>query len=47
MLVAAYHRTEDLFAIPHQILQICPDYKLYLRKDACLPAWGVNYIFQR
>ena len=45
MLVAAYHRTEDLFAIPYQILQICPDYKLYLRKDPGIPAWGINYLF--
>ena len=47
MLVAAYHRTEDLFAIPMQVLELCPDYRLTLRKDSCLPAWGINYIFQR
>ena len=45
MLVAAYHRTEDLFAIPEAVFSIRPDYKLYLRKDPAIPAWGVNYIF--
>ena len=45
MLISAYHRTEDLFAIPQQVLALSPDYRLYLRKDPCLPAWGVNYFF--
>ena len=45
LIVAAYHRCEDLFAIPEQILSLQPDYKLYLRKDPCIPAWGVNYFF--
>ena len=45
MIIAAYHRTEDLFAIPEKVLAIRPDYRLYLRKDPCIPAWGVNYIF--
>ena len=45
MLIAAYHRTEDLFAIPESVLSIRPDYRLFLRKDPAVPAWGVNYIF--
>ncbi|MBQ9890265.1 MAG: FkbM family methyltransferase [Firmicutes bacterium] len=45
MLIAAYHRTEDLFAIPEQVLKLNSDYSVYLRKDPCLPAWGVNYFF--
>ena len=45
MLIAAYHRTEDLYAIPEKVLSISPGYKLFLRKDPCIPAWGVNYIF--
>ncbi len=45
IIAAAYHRCEDLFAIPAQILALQPDYKLYLRKDPCIPAWGVNYFF--
>ena len=47
MLISAYHRTEDLFAIPRQVLALIPDYSLYLRKDPCIPAWGVNYFFVR
>ncbi|MBQ5415331.1 MAG: FkbM family methyltransferase, partial [Firmicutes bacterium] len=45
MLIAAYHRTEDLFAIPQTVLSMCPDYRLFLRKDPAIPAWGVNYLF--
>ena len=45
MLISAYHRTEDLFAIPRQVLAIASDYRLFLRKDPCIPAWGVNYFF--
>ncbi len=45
MLISAYHRTEDLWSIPLQVLQIQPDYKVYLRRTRCLPAWEVNYFF--
>ena len=45
IIVAAYHRIEDLFAIPQQVLRLNPHYSVYLRKDPCLPAWGVNYYF--
>ena len=45
MLIAVYHRTEDLFDIPETVLSIRPDYRLYLRKDPAIPAWGVNCIF--
>ena len=45
MLIAAYHRTDDLWAIPLQVLAIRPDYRVYLRRTRCLPAWEINYIF--
>ena len=45
MLMAAYHRTEDLFDIPETVLSMRPDYCLYMRKDPAIPAWGVNYLF--
>ena len=45
MLIAAYHRTEDLIKIPQQVLSEAPYCGMYLRKDPCLPAWGINYIF--
>lgn len=47
MEIAAYHKNEDLFAIPLQILAICPDYKVYLRHHPYIPAWETNYYFTR
>lgn len=42
MLIAAYHRSEDLFALPQQIAAIRPDYRFYLRHYRYIPAWDVN-----
>ena len=43
--IAAYHKSEDIFAIPLRILEINPHYKIYMRKHKALPAWDINYIF--
>lgn len=45
ILLAAYHRSEDLFSLPLLIRRIRPDYQIYLRHWPCYPAWDVNYIF--
>lgn len=42
LLISVYHRTEDLLELPDQVLDLCPDYKLYLRREQGLPAWGIN-----
>lgn len=42
MLISAYHRSEDLYALPLQILQLCPDYRLYFRHYRYIPAWDTN-----
>ena len=44
LLVSAYHRSEDLFALPLQIHEICPAYRLYLRRYPYIPAWDLNLI---
>ena len=43
LYVCAYHRNEDLFALPLQILSLCPDYKLYFRHSPYIPAWESNF----
>lgn len=43
--IAAYHRNEDLFALPEKILEINPGYKLYFRHFPSLPAWELNFYF--
>ena len=45
LLIAAYHRLDDLTEIPKQILTLHPGYKVYLRHSPCIPAWEFNYIF--
>ena len=45
MQIAAYHRSEDLFSIPLEVLKVNPNYKIYMRKHKALPAWDINFIF--
>ena len=45
MLISAYHRTDDLWSLPLQVMALRDDYTVYLRKSPCLPAWEVNYYF--
>lgn len=45
MMIAAYHKSADLFRIPLLIDQINPSYKIYLRHEACLPAWDTEFLF--
>ncbi len=44
LLVSAYHRSEDLYALPLQIHEMCADYRLYLRRYPYVPAWDLNLI---
>ncbi len=43
MDIAAYHRADDLFALPLLLKNIQPDFQLYLRRFSSLPAWDMNY----
>ncbi len=44
LLVSAYHKSEDIFALPLLVGSICPDYKLYYRRYPYVPAWDLNLI---
>ena len=39
---AAYHRFEDIFRLPLLIIELNPDYKIYLRHHPYIPAWDTN-----
>ncbi len=43
--VAAYHRVYDLIDLPLEVLNINPNYKVYLRHFKYVPAWDTNYYF--
>jgi len=43
LYVCAYHRNEDLFALPLKIWEYNPDYKIYFRHSQYIPAWESNF----
>ncbi len=45
LCVSAYHRTEDLFALPLQIKTLQPRYRVYLRHNPYVPAWDTQFYF--
>lgn len=45
MLMACYHRTQDLISLPLAVDEIRKDYKIYLRHFKSIPAWDTNYYF--
>ena len=42
LLVSLYHRSEDLYELPLLLRALCPDYRMYLRRFAYVPAWDIN-----
>lgn len=45
MFVSCYHRSEDYFTLPLKVLEINPDYKIYMRHYKGIPAWETEFIF--
>lgn len=44
LLVSAYHRSEDIFALPLLVHSLCPDYRLFYRRYPYVPAWDLNLL---
>ena len=42
LLISIYHRTEDLHSLILQVHDLCPEYKLYIRRYPYIPAWDLN-----
>ncbi len=42
LLVSVYHRSGDIFDLPRFLHNLNPDYRLYLRRMAGVPAWDIN-----
>lgn len=42
LMIALYHRNEDIFEIPLLIKNINPNYKIYIRHQLYIPAWETN-----
>ena len=44
LLISLYHRSRDIFSITNYIHTQYPDYKLYLSRKRCTPAWEIELI---
>ncbi len=42
LMVALYHRNEDMFELPLLVHKLNPKYKLYIRHQLYIPAWETN-----
>ena len=42
LAVSLYHRSDDLFDLPLFIREIYPNYRFFLRRVSCLPAWEIT-----
>lgn len=42
MLISAYHKPDDFITLPLLVEQLCPGYRMYLRRNRCLPAWEIQ-----
>lgn len=42
LMVALYHRNEDMFELPLLVHKLNPRYKLYIRHQLYIPAWETN-----
>ena len=45
MNIACYHRSEDLIELPLRVLELNPDYKVYIRHTPSIPAWDTWFYF--
>lgn len=43
MVLSAYHRIDDFWALPKIITDFRDDYAFYMRHSPCIPAWEVDY----
>ena len=44
LLISLYHRSRDIFTLINYVKERYPNYKLYLRRLRCLPAWEIDLI---
>ncbi len=47
LLVSLYHRSADIFEIVNKLNESYPEYKMYLRRLWCVPAWELDLILVR
>ncbi len=41
LCISVYHKPEDMITLPLLLEQLCPGYRMYLRRNRSLPAWEI------
>ena len=44
MSVSLYHKSRDIFSLINYLREEYPEYKLYLRRTRCVPAWEIDLV---
>lgn len=42
LLISCYHKPDDFITLPLLLDSLCPGYRMYLRRNRCLPAWEIQ-----
>lgn len=42
LLISCYHKPDDFITLPLLLNQLCPGYRMYMRRNRCLPAWEIQ-----
>ena len=45
LIVSCYHKSGDLFELPQTVFSLRGDYRMFLRRRRCIPAWECELIF--
>lgn len=45
MVIDCYHRSEDIFTLPLEVLKINPGYRIFMRHRPYIPAWETMFFF--
>lgn len=43
MILSAYHKTDDFWRLPRNVLSLDSSYRFYMRKSPAIPYWDTNY----
>ena len=44
LLVSLYHRSRDVFSLVNYVRENYPEYRLYMRRTLCVPAWEIALV---
>lgn len=42
LLISCYHKPDDFITLPLLLDKLCPGYRMFMRRNRCLPAWEIQ-----